>query len=62
MTELQSVSELVSRLVQGTTYEMLDAAEAIGREGETAVVAVAPILRSDDREPGGVPRSRSSKT
>ena len=34
MVQKESVAELVSRLVQGTTYEMLDAAEAIGRTGE----------------------------
>jgi HEAT repeat protein len=50
MDQKQPISELVSQLVHGTTYEMLDAAEAIGRRGETAVGAVAPMLRSDDRE------------
>ena len=50
MVQKESVAELVSRLVQGTTYEMLDAAEAIGRTGEKGVTAVAPILKSDDRE------------
>jgi HEAT repeat protein len=46
----QSVSELVQKLVRGTTYEMLDAAAAIGANGSTAVNAVAPLLRSRDRE------------
>ena len=50
MVKKESVAELVSRLVQGTTYEMLDAAEAIGRTGEKGVRAVAPILKSGDRE------------
>ncbi|HOT94131.1 MAG TPA: HEAT repeat domain-containing protein [Methanoregulaceae archaeon] len=50
MAERESVAELVQRLVQGTTYEMLDAAEAIGRTGEKGVEAVAPILKSGDRE------------
>jgi HEAT repeat protein len=48
--EKQSVSELVSRLVQGNTWEMLDAAEALGRAGEPAILAVAPLLRSAHRE------------
>ncbi|MEN6341013.1 MAG: HEAT repeat domain-containing protein [Methanospirillum sp.] len=46
----QTVSELVSRLVNGTTYEMLDAAEAIAAHGEGAVLAVAPLLRAANRE------------
>ena len=33
----QSVSELVQKLVQGTTYEMLDAAEAVAVHGDSAV-------------------------
>ena len=32
----QNVSELVQKLVQGTTYQMLDAAEAIAAHGPTA--------------------------
>ncbi len=46
----QKVSELVQRLVQGTTYEMLDAAEAFAAHGTEGVGAVAPLLRSPDRE------------
>ena len=48
--EKQSVSELVQKLVEGTTYQMLDAAEGIGAHGGSAVGAVAPLLRSQDRE------------
>lgn len=48
--EQQKVNVLVARLVQGTTYEMLDAAEGLGRVGEGAVLAVAPLLRSVHRE------------
>ncbi len=50
MEKQQSVSKLVAKLAQGSTYEMLDAAEALGREGESAVLAVAPLLRSVHRE------------
>ena len=46
----QSVSELVQKLVQGTTYEMLDAAEAVAAHGEHAVAAIAPLLASTERE------------
>jgi HEAT repeat protein len=46
----QKVSELVQKLVQGTTYEMLDAASAIAAHGTEGVGAVAPLLRSKDRE------------
>jgi len=46
----QKVSELVQRLVEGTTYEMLDAAGAIAAHGTEGVGAVAPLLRSKDRE------------
>jgi hypothetical protein len=46
----QTVDEFVTRLVSGTTYEMLDAAQAIGAHGAAAVAAVAPLLRSPDRE------------
>lgn len=46
----QSVSELVQRLVQGTTYEMLDAAEAVAAHGESAVAAISGMLESGDRE------------
>ena len=46
----QHVSELVAQLARGNTYEMLDAAEALGHEGEAAVLAVAPLLRSVHRE------------
>ena len=46
----QHVSELVAQLARGNTYEMLDAAEALGREGESAILAVAPLLRSVHRE------------
>ncbi len=42
------VSQLVASLLRGTTYEMLDAAEAIGREGAAAVPFVAPLLHTDD--------------
>ncbi len=48
--ENQSVHELVAKLVQGTTYEMLDAAEAIAAHGPDGVVAIAPLLRAKDRE------------
>ena len=48
--ENQSVSELVQKLVQGTTYEMLDAAEAIGAQGEGSVGAIADLLGSAERE------------
>jgi HEAT repeat protein len=50
MEERERIGELVSRLVAGNTYEMLDAAEAIGRVGEDAVLAVAPLLSSPHRE------------
>jgi HEAT repeat protein len=50
MEQKEKVGELVSRLAQGNTYEMLDAAEAIGRAGEEAVLAVAPLLQSPHRE------------
>ena len=43
-------SELVRMLVHGTTYQMLDAAAAIGTIGEGAVLDVAPLLRSVHRE------------
>jgi hypothetical protein len=46
----QSVGELVAKLVEGTTYQMLDAAEGIGVHGASAVGAVAPLLRSQERE------------
>jgi HEAT repeat protein len=46
----QNVGELVARLFNGTTYEMLDAAAGIGANGSAAVGAVAPLLRSRDRE------------
>src|SRR5512143_1087135 len=48
--ETQSVSELVQKLIHGTTYEMLDAAEAVAVHCDGAVAAVAPLLRSPDRE------------
>ncbi len=50
MEREQHVNELVAQLARGSTYEMLDAAEALGWEGETAVLAVAPLLRSVHRE------------
>lgn len=50
MVQKQMVGELVGKLVQGNTYEMLEAAEAIGKMGEEAVLAVAPLLRSPHRE------------
>jgi HEAT repeat protein len=50
MEKHQSVSELVQQLVKGTTYQMLDAAEEIGAYGPSAIDAVAPLLRSGDRE------------
>ncbi len=50
MEKHQSVSELVQQLVEGTTYQMLDAAEEIGAHGPSAIGAVAPLLRSQDRE------------
>jgi HEAT repeat protein len=45
-----AIGPLVHALVHGTTYQMLDAAEALGRQGEGAVLAVAPLLRSVHRE------------
>ena len=48
--EKQSVSELVAKLMQGTTYEMLDAAEAVAAHGEGAVGAIADLLGSAERE------------
>jgi len=48
--EKQSVSELVQKLVQGTTYDMLDAAEAVAAHGENAVSAIADLLGSAERE------------
>jgi HEAT repeat protein len=48
--EKQSVSELVEKLFQGTTYQMLDAAEAFAAHGEGAVRVIAGQLESDDRE------------
>lgn len=42
------VSELVATLIHGTMIEMLEAAEAIGREGAAAVVFVSPLLHSSD--------------
>jgi len=50
MAHQQTVSELVARLVQGTTYEMLDAAQAVADHGDAAVDAVARVLESGDRE------------
>ena len=50
MEREQHVSELVAQLARGSTYEMLDAAEALGREGESAILAVAPLLGSVHRE------------
>jgi HEAT repeat protein len=50
MEEKSSLDGLVHALVNGTTYQMLDAAEAIGRHGDGAVPAVAPLLRSVHRE------------
>jgi len=46
----QSVSELVQKLVHGTTYEMLDAAEAVAAHGESAVSEISGMLVSEDRE------------
>lgn len=48
--ETTRTSELVRLLVHGTTYQMLDAAAAIGTLGEAAVLDVAPLLRSVHRE------------
>ena len=50
MAQKPPVAELVQNLVQGTTYEMLDAAEAFAVHGADGVGAVAPLLRSADRE------------
>jgi HEAT repeat protein len=50
METKQSMNELVERLMQGSTYEMLEAAESIGRQGESAVITLAPMLRSGERE------------
>lgn len=46
----QNISELVQTLVHGTTYEMLDAAQAIAAHGESAVGAIAELLGSAERE------------
>jgi HEAT repeat protein len=50
MAEKETVNELIERLVGGTTYDMLDAAEAIGRKGESAVIDLGPLLRSKDHD------------
>ncbi len=50
MEQQHRVNNLVSRLVQGTTWEMLDAAEELGCVGEAAILAVAPLLGSSHRE------------
>jgi HEAT repeat protein len=50
MAQHTTVSELVSRLVQGSTYEMLDAAQAVSIHGDAAVGALAGLLESPDRE------------
>lgn len=50
MEKQQSVSELVQRLVQGTTYEMLDAAEAVAGYGGNAVGPIADLLVSSERQ------------
>ncbi len=50
MEKQQSVSELVAKLVQGTTYEMLDAAQAVSVHGEGAVDSIAALLASNERE------------
>ncbi len=50
MRENPKIAELVTRLVQGTTYEMLDAAQAFAAHGTDGVAAVAPLLRSPERE------------
>lgn len=48
--EQQSVSDLVAKLVAGTTYQMLDAAEAVAVHGDAAVSPIAGLLESQDRE------------
>jgi HEAT repeat protein len=50
MEHEQQVGDLVMRLAQGSTTEMLEAVEALGRWGGEAVLAVAPLLRSIHRE------------
>jgi HEAT repeat protein len=50
MEEKTTIGALMHALVHGTTYQMLDAAEAISRHGDDAVLAVAPLLRSVHRE------------
>lgn len=50
MEKQHSVRELVAKLAYGETHEMLDAAEALGRQGESAVLTVAPLLGSFHRE------------
>ncbi len=50
MEEKTAIGALVHALVNGSTYEMLDAAEAIGNHGEDAVLIIAPLLRSVHRE------------
>jgi HEAT repeat protein len=50
MEKQQAVSELVQQLVQGTTYEMLDAAEAVAVHGGDAVGPIADLLVSAERE------------
>lgn len=47
MNEMPS-TEIVARLIRGSTYEMLDAAEALGREGAAAVAFVSPLLHAED--------------
>ncbi|NLX49926.1 MAG: HEAT repeat domain-containing protein [Methanospirillum sp.] len=50
MEKQQSVSELVESLVQGTTYQMLEAAQSVAVYGDDAVSPVATLLASSERE------------
>jgi HEAT repeat protein len=48
MEKEMPVGELVATLIHGTMVEMLEAAEAIGREGAPAVDFISPLLHSPD--------------
>ena len=50
MEETSTLGTLVHSLVNGPPHQMLDAAEALGRRGEGAVLLIAPLLRSSHRE------------
>ncbi|NLX49942.1 MAG: HEAT repeat domain-containing protein [Methanospirillum sp.] len=50
MEKKQAVNDLVTRLVEGTTYQMLEAAQAAGEHGGDAVGPIAALISSADRE------------